>query len=123
MDVDSGWWEALLTDDTELRYGNNPVVTGKSARDMFDQIFKQLDEIEHTIQYWDYVPPRIYQAVMVRYRVKGDEASQDITLPGLVTFFVKENKKGALECYRTESFIDPAPVFSRMAEKGNMKTS
>lgn len=70
-------------------------------------------------QWTDYVPPRIYQAATIRYLVKGDDSAKDvIQIPGFATFFVKPGGDGSLRCYRAETFLDPSPVFQRMAEKG-----
>lgn len=116
MDAKS-WWADLFTADTQLRYANNPEIRGDAARDMFDQTFQELDLCDHRLEYFDYCPPRIYQALKVKYRIKGDSPSQDIELPGFVTLFVEEDQHGDLKCYRTETFLDPTPVFGRIAEK------
>lgn len=70
-------------------------------------------------QWTDYVPPRIYQAATIRYVVKGDDPAKDvIRIPGFATFSVTLGDDGSLRCYRAETFLDPSPVFQRMAEKG-----
>jgi hypothetical protein len=51
--------------------------------------------------------------------VKGDSAEKDvIEIPGFATFYVKSGEYGKLKCYRAETFLDPAAVFQRIAEKG-----
>jgi hypothetical protein len=51
--------------------------------------------------------------------VKGDDSEKDvIQIPGFATFFVKSDDAGKLRCYRAETFLDPSPVFARIAEKG-----
>lgn len=67
----------------------------------------------------DYVSPRIYQAATIQYLVKGDDIEKDvIRIPGFATFFVKKFEDGKFRCYRAETFLDPSPVFQRIAEKG-----
>lgn len=106
-----------MTDDIELQYANNPVLKGADVQAMFGQVFPQLDLMEHEIVYFDFVEPRIYQAARIRYRVKGDDASQDISIPGFGTFFMREAADGSLKCYRAEVYLDPSPVFARIAQK------
>ena len=108
-----------MTEDYELQYSNNPIIYGDDARKMFEEVFQSMDLLEHHIQYFDYVPPRIYQAVRVQYRIKGYPPSQDIEVPGFVTFYVREENDGALKCYRGETFLDPSEVFARIAEYKN----
>ncbi|KIW10995.1 hypothetical protein PV08_10294 [Exophiala spinifera] len=111
------WCTNFMTDDVELQYANNPVLKGEKVRDMFSRVFQQLDLMEHEIVYFDYVAPRIYQAARIRYRVKGDDACQDIEIPGFATFFVRKEPDGLLKCYRAETFLDPSQVFARIAQK------
>lgn len=108
-----------MTDDIELQYANNPVLKGADVKAMFTSVFKQLALMEHKIVYFDFVPPRIYQAAQIRYRVVGDpdDGSQDIEIPGFATFFVCEEADGQLKCYRAETFLDPSQVFARIAQK------
>ena len=108
-----------MTDDTELQYANNPVMKGKEVRDMFTQVFQQLDLMEHEVVYFDYVPPRIYQAARIRYRVKGDGPEQEIVVQGFGTFYLRENEQKLLKCYRAEVYLDPSQLFARVAEKAN----
>ncbi|EXJ79469.1 hypothetical protein A1O3_08971, partial [Capronia epimyces CBS 606.96] len=113
----AAWCGEFMTDDIELQYANNPVVKGADVRTMFEQVFPQLDLMEHEIIYFDFVAPRIYQAARIRYRIKGDDATQDIDIPGFGTFFVREGADGTLKCYRSEVYLDPSPVFARIAQK------
>lgn len=108
-----------MTDDIELQYANNPVLKGPEVKAMFTSVFQQLSLMEHKILYFDFVPPRIYQAAQIRYRVVGDpnDGSQDIEIPGFATFFVREGSDGRLKCYRAETFLDPSQVFARIAQK------
>lgn len=106
-----------MTEDIELQYANNPVLKGAEVRAMFEQVFPQLDLMEHEILYFDFVAPRIYQATRIRYRVKGDLPSQDISIPGFGAFYMREGHDGSFKCYRAEVYLDPSPVFARMAEK------
>jgi hypothetical protein len=106
-----------MTEDVELQYANNPVLKGPDVQAMFEQVFPQLDMMEHDILYFDFVEPRIYQATRIRYRVKGDDAAHDIDIPGFGTFFVRDSADGFLKCYRAEIFLDPSPLFARLAEK------
>lgn len=106
-----------MADDIELQYANNPVVKGPDVKAMFAQVFQQLDLMEHNIVYFDFVAPRIYQAARIRYRVKGDDETGDIDIPGFATFFVREESDGLLKCYRAETFLDPTQVFARIAQK------
>ncbi|KAL2423656.1 hypothetical protein ABEF95_001741 [Exophiala dermatitidis] len=116
LDAES-WCGEFMTEDIELQYANNPVLKGAEVRAMFEQVFPQLDLMEHEILYFDFVAPRIYQATRIRYRVKGDLPSQDIIIPAFGTFYMREDHDGSLKCYRAETFLDPSPVFARMAEK------
>lgn len=111
------WCSDSMTEDIELQYANNPVLKGAKVKAMFSQVFQQLDEMEHKIEYFDYVAPRIYQAARIRYRVKGDDASQDIEIPGFAAIFVRNEPDGSLKCYRAEIFLDPSQVFARIAQK------
>ncbi len=89
-----------MTEDVELQYANNPVIKGEEVRAMFGQVLPQLDLMEHKVVYFDYVAPKIYQAARIRYRVKGDEPHQDIDIPGFAVFYVRDDDKGSLKCYR-----------------------
>ncbi|KIX99031.1 uncharacterized protein Z520_05492 [Fonsecaea multimorphosa CBS 102226] len=113
------WCSTFMTDDIELQYANNPVLKGAEVRAMFASVFRQLSLMKHKVVYFDFVPPRIYQAARIRYRVVGDPAdgSQDIEIPGFATFFVREGEDGELKCYRAETFLDPSQVFARIAQK------
>ncbi|KAJ9603733.1 hypothetical protein H2200_011919 [Cladophialophora chaetospira] len=111
------WCTTFMTSDIELQYANNPVLKGPAVKAMFAQVFQQLDLMEHKIEYFDFVAPRIYQAARIRYRVKGDDAADDIEIPGFATFFVRNESDGSLKCYRAETFLDPSRVFARIAEK------
>lgn len=104
---------------------------------MFKGVFSKLDMMTHDVEYFgmapskqgrvknatklkltDYVPPRIYQAARIRYLVKDDNPDKDvIEIPGFATFFVKSGEDGKLRCFRAETFLDPSPVFQRIAEK------
>jgi ketosteroid isomerase-like protein len=106
-----------MTDDIELQYANNPVLKGAAVKDMFSKTFEHLDLMEHKIVYFDFVAPKIYQAARIRYRVKGDDESQDIEIPGFATFFVRNEPDGSLKCYRAETYLDPSQLFARIAEK------
>lgn len=108
-----------MTDDTELQYANNPIIKGQEVRDMFAQVFQQLDLMEHEVVYFDYVAPRIYQAARIRYRVKGDGPEQEIVVRGFATFYLREDENRDLKCYRAEVYIDPSQVFARIAEKAS----
>ena len=72
------WCTTFFTDDIELQYANNPVLKGPAVKAMFSQVFQQLDLMEHRIEYFDFVAPKIYQAAQIRYRVKGDEETDDM---------------------------------------------
>jgi hypothetical protein len=82
----------------------------------------RLDFMEHYIEYFDFVAPRIYQAARIRYRVKGDDAggSQDINVPGFAVLSVRE-QEGKLMCYHMEVYIDTSPLETRMAEVFGMQ--
>ncbi|KAI1621115.1 hypothetical protein EDD37DRAFT_653413 [Exophiala viscosa] len=114
------WCSEYMTDDTELQYANNPVTKGQEVRDMFAQVFLQLDLMEHEIVYFDYVAPRIYQAARIRYRVKGDMSEQEIVIQGFATFYLQEDEDKVLKCSRAEVYLDPSPLFARIAEKANV---
>ncbi|EXJ94915.1 hypothetical protein A1O1_00033 [Capronia coronata CBS 617.96] len=111
------WCGEFMTDDIELQYANNPVLKGADVRDMFSQYLPLLDLMEHEILYFDLVAPRIYQAARIRYRVKGDDAAQDIIIPGFATLFMRETADGSLKTYRAEIYLDPSPIYARMAQK------
>lgn len=109
-----------MTEDIELKFGNMPVLKGPDVRKMFTETFQRLDMMEHYIEYFDFVPPKIYQAARIRYRVKGDDVSgkDDIEIPGFAVFFVREDASGSgmLECYRMETYLDPSPLMKRIED-------
>ncbi|KAF4959254.1 hypothetical protein FSARC_10770 [Fusarium sarcochroum] len=118
LDADA-WLDNFFTDNAALQYGNSPVISGLAVRLMFKNVFSKLDMMTHDVEYFDYVPPRIYQAATIRYLVKGDDPEKDvIQIPGFATFFVRKGDDGEIRCYRAETFLDPSPVFQRMVEKG-----
>ena len=108
---------------------------------MFEQVFAQLDQMTHTVDYFgappptpdrvfipsvlpidtrglDYVEPRIYQAATIHYVIKGDDPVADkITIPGFAVFSTRVGDDGLRRCYQAETFLDPSPVFQRMQEK------
>jgi len=64
------------------------------------------------------VDEKIYQAARIRYLVKGDDPAKDIiTIPGFAVFFVRAGKDGTKKLFRTETYLDPSPVFKRIGEK------
>ncbi|RMJ19474.1 hypothetical protein CDV36_000863 [Fusarium kuroshium] len=135
LDADS-WLDNFYTEDISLQYANLPILTGVSVRQMFKETFAKLDMMTHDIVYFgmflpcpllrrsilmgvDYVSPRLYQAATIRYLVKGDNPEKDvIEIPGFATFFVRKGEDGKIRCYKAEIFLDPLPVFQRIAEKG-----
>ncbi|KIL87135.1 hypothetical protein FAVG1_09689 [Fusarium avenaceum] len=117
LDADQ-WVQDFFTDDITLKFANNPVISGDDLRPMFKNVFANLDMMTHDIEYFDYVPPRIYQAATVRYLVKGDDPEKDIIqIPGFSSLSVKKGNDGKLRCYHAEIFLDASPVFQRIAEK------
>ncbi|KAH7268355.1 hypothetical protein B0J15DRAFT_545223 [Fusarium solani] len=107
------WLDNFYTEDISLQYANLPVLSGVSVRQMFKETFAKLDMMTHDIV------PRVYQAATIRYLVKGDDPEKDvIEIPGFATFFVKKEEDGKIRCYKAEIFLDPLPVFQRIAEKG-----
>ncbi|RSL74763.1 hypothetical protein CEP53_000078 [Fusarium sp. AF-6] len=116
LDADS-WLDNFYTEDISLQYANLPILTGVSVRQMFKESFAKLDMMTHDIVYFGI--PRIYQAAAIRYLVKGDDPEKDvIEIPGFATFFVRKGEDGKIRCYKAEIFLDPLPVFQRIAEKG-----
>ncbi|KIW90028.1 uncharacterized protein Z519_09458 [Cladophialophora bantiana CBS 173.52] len=127
----SHWCNNFFAPSIILQFGNGPPVQGLEAlRDMFfAPQLSRLDLMEHYIEYFDYVPPRIYQAARIKYRVKGDDPSgkDDVEIPGFATLYVREDgdgdvasgdggNKGRLICYRMETFLDTRPLEKRMQE-------
>lgn len=109
-----------MTDDVEMQYANNAVIKGSEVRQMFKTVLGQLAMMTHEIRYFDYVPPRIYQAATIRYLVKGDSSDNDkITIPGFAVFSVRKDDDGHVKCYRAETFLDPSAVFHRITEKSS----
>jgi hypothetical protein len=112
----TSWVSSFMTSDMTLQYANNPILRGPEVLAMFQSVFPQLDLMEHTVEYFDFVSPKIYQAASIRYRIKGDDASMEIVIPGFAVFWVRE-EEGRLMMYRAETFLDPSQVFARIAEK------
>ncbi|KIW34716.1 uncharacterized protein PV07_01474 [Cladophialophora immunda] len=127
----SHWCNNFFSPSIVLQFGNNPPVQGlESVRDtFFPPQLARLDLMEHYVEYFDYVAPRIYQAARIKYRVKGDDPSgkADVEIPGFATFYVRERGEddgalgdgantGGLICYRMETFIDTRPLEKRMQE-------
>lgn len=146
----------FFTEDIEVQYGNNPVVKGREANEKnFEQAFGNLGLMKHDLVYFDVVIPaandsgqrdgvqqqekdkeveevRIYQAVKIRYVVKGDsEQDQDASfvVPAFLAGFVVrhasrpgveggESVNGELKFRRMEIYLDVSRVFARMTEKG-----
>ncbi|CAH0054778.1 unnamed protein product [Clonostachys solani] len=113
------WLDNFFTENASLQYANNPVISGQSVRQMFKEVFKKLDLMTHEVLYFDFVGDRIYQSAKIRYLVKGDNPDRDvIEIPGFAVFNVEHDEDGKLRCYKAETFLDPSPVFQRIAEKG-----
>ena len=111
-----------MTEDVELQYANNPVIKGSEVRQMFKSVFGQLEMMTHEIIYFDYVPPRIYQAATIRYLIQGDNVDTDVVeIPGFAVFYVKKDGSRSLKCYRAETYLDPSPVFQRISEKSSQQ--
>ncbi|KAF4450302.1 hypothetical protein F53441_6585 [Fusarium austroafricanum] len=118
MDVDA-WLNKFYTEEATIQYANNPPVTVSDAREMFKGIWAKFDGLEHDIIHVDYASPCIYHRCDVRYLVKGDDpAKQEIKVPALATMLMKRDDDESLKSYKMEVFIDPSPVFARIAEKG-----
>ncbi|RSL99587.1 hypothetical protein CEP52_009653 [Fusarium oligoseptatum] len=116
LDADS-WLDNFYTEDISLQYANLPILAGASVRQMFKETFAKLDMMTHDIVYFGI--PRVYQAATIRYLIKGDDPEKDvIEIPGFATFFVRKGEDGKIRCYKAEIFLDPLPVFQRIAEKG-----
>ncbi|VUC28707.1 unnamed protein product [Clonostachys rosea] len=113
------WLDNYFTENASLQYANSPVISGPSVRQMFKEVFKKLDLMEHEVLYFDVVGDRIYQAAKIRYLVKGDDPGQGvIEIPGFAVFNVEHGEGEKIRCYKAEIFLDPSPVFKRIAEKG-----
>ena len=126
------WCNNFFSQDIVLQFGNYPPIEGVAAvRDaFFTPQLARLDLMEHAVEYFDFVPPRIYQAATIRYRVKGDDAggSRDVNIGGFAVFHVRDEAdgrseeegdrggKGRLLCYRMETFLDSRPLEKRMGE-------
>ncbi|CAJ0554862.1 Ff.00g133750.m01.CDS01 [Fusarium sp. VM40] len=116
--IESWLLAEFFTDDRTLQFANNPVISGDDLRPMFKNVFANLDMMTHGIKYFDYVPPRIYQAATVRYSFKGDDPEKDIIqIPGFSSLSVKKDNDGKLRCYHADIFLDVSPVFQRIVEK------
>uniref|UniRef100_A0A8H7KFL2 SnoaL-like domain-containing protein n=1 Tax=Bionectria ochroleuca TaxID=29856 RepID=A0A8H7KFL2_BIOOC len=118
--LDADYWLGnFFTENASLQYANSPVISGPSVRQMFKEVFKKLDLMTHEVLYFDFVGDRIYQAAKIRYLVKGDNPDQDvIEVPGFAVCNVEHGEDEKLRCYKAEIFLDPSPVFHRIAEKG-----
>jgi hypothetical protein len=117
LDADH-WVDGFMADDVELQYANSPVIKGDEVRQMFKTVLSKLDMMTHEVRYFDYVAPRIYQAATIRYLVKGDNHETDvITIPGFAVFSISKDSAGRVKTNRIETYLDPSPVFRRIAEK------
>ena len=84
---------------------------------MFKAQFDKLDKMEHeVISRVDYVRPRIYHAVSIVYRVKGDSQDKEIRNRAFAVFSVERDEDGRIRCERAEVYLDPSPLMGRIAE-------
>ncbi|KAK7217482.1 hypothetical protein V2G26_005485 [Clonostachys chloroleuca] len=95
-----------------------PLYLGQVSGRCLKKFSKKLDLMTHEVLYFDFVGDQIYQAAKIRYLVKGDNPEEDvIEIPGFAVFNVKHGEDEKLRCYKAEIFLDPSPVFHRIAEK------
>ncbi|GAM91307.1 hypothetical protein ANO11243_093560 [Dothideomycetidae sp. 11243] len=112
------WLETFTTPDVVFQYANNAPLSGREATTaMLHGVLSCLEKMTHEVLYFDYVPPRLYQAAMIEYVVKGDDtATQTIRIPGFAVFWLVE-EGGVVKCSRAETFLDPGEVLGRIREK------
>ncbi|KAK5943412.1 hypothetical protein PMZ80_004419 [Knufia obscura] len=109
-----------FTDDIEIRYGNNPPITGKpTASAMFEMQYGALDGLTHEIPDFDFIAPdKLYQPALTRWLVKGDDPEKDwYTVQAMSTFWLRE-ENSKLKVRKAEIVIDVNAVTERMKAKG-----
>ncbi|KAF2665803.1 hypothetical protein BT63DRAFT_428750 [Microthyrium microscopicum] len=114
------WFEQYSTEDTEIQYANLPLMTGKDALNMYIKVFGNLDRLAHSVKHFDVVGDRILHAVTVRYVVKGDDPDKDVIEIGAFSecHLRRDEVDGKVKCARADIYVDPSPVFQRVAAKG-----
>lgn len=78
---------ALFTEDSTLRFGDNPPCTGHAELvNFFNSQFPLLESMKHLIKHVDVLPDRIYQEAEIHYVIKNDPEKKEIVVRGMAVF-------------------------------------
>ncbi|QKX62912.1 uncharacterized protein TRUGW13939_10080 [Talaromyces rugulosus] len=99
---------ALFTEDSTLRFGDNPPCTGHAELlNFFNSQFPLLESMKHIIKHVDVLPDRIYQEAEIHYVIKNDPEKKDIVVKGMAVFGKKpdEDRLSFFDVYLDSSQI------------------
>ncbi|CRG88147.1 Cystinosin homolog [Talaromyces islandicus] len=83
----------LFTEDSTLRFGDNPPCTGHAELlNFFNSQFPLLESMKHIIKHVDVLPDRIYQEAEIHYVIKNDPEKKDIVVRGMAVFGKKPDE-------------------------------
>ncbi|KAH6887030.1 hypothetical protein B0T10DRAFT_490625 [Thelonectria olida] len=103
--------------DTTLRFASYPATQGANViAELVTLRFAKLDVIRHVPKYFDLVGSRLWAVFDITYRVKGDPAVEDFSVPCACMFsIVKEGaEKGKIK--ELGIYMDQTMVEKRMEE-------
>lgn len=84
---------ALFTEDSTLRFGDNPPCTGHAELlNFFNSQFPLLESMKHFIKHVDVLPDRIYQEAEIHYVIKDDPEKKEIVVRGMAVFGKKPDE-------------------------------
>ncbi|KAK1706579.1 hypothetical protein BDP67DRAFT_547969 [Colletotrichum lupini] len=113
-------FDKIYSKDAQVKFTNFPVADGLEAiKQIMDAAFGQLSYMKHVTRQADQVDNRIWLAVDITYRVKGDPGNEDINIPaaGLVTIVTEGEEAGKIA--RFDVFLDNTPVREKIASVAN----
>ncbi|EXF85725.1 hypothetical protein CFIO01_07134 [Colletotrichum fioriniae PJ7] len=116
-------FDKIYSKNAQVKFTNFPVAEGLEAiRQIMEAAFGQLSYMKHVTRQADQVDNRIWLAVDITYRVKGDPDNEDINIPaaGLVTIVPKGEEAGKIA--RFDVFLDNTPVREKNARVAKLNS-
>ncbi|KAK1633332.1 hypothetical protein BDP81DRAFT_434696 [Colletotrichum phormii] len=116
-------FDKIYSKNAQVKFTNFPVAEGvDSIKQIMDAAFGQLSYMKHVTRQADKVDNRIWLAVDITYRVKGDPDNEDINIPaaGLVTIVTEGEEAGKIA--RFDVYLDNTPVREKIAAVAKLES-
>ncbi len=107
------WINTFFAPNATIRFANNPALVGREEIiGSFNDTFKLLASMKHTVLAVDVLPEKIYQEALITYIVKNDPEQVPISVRGMAVFGKKVDESTVTFF---DVYLDISPVFARIA--------